>query len=196
MLSCINLHRAPRPPGARYALQPAKVFSRGRSNRTRIERKTIYRSAAQGMRMAACQATRIIAGQSLGFVRFLPFQASPGRSNSTTICTHYLPNHTHTHTGTASAKPAMTAIRTAAQSTVPWTFFKINFTVEDASEIKRAKTGPVAQARFHTSPPGRTLCEKKRGFVRCLSFQASPRLRNRTAICNHCLANHNKTEMW
>lgn len=90
----MNLHRAPRPPGARYALQPAKVFSRGRSNRTSIERKTIYRSAAQGMRMAACQATRIIAGQSLGFVRFLPFQASPGRSNSTTIYTHYLPNHT------------------------------------------------------------------------------------------------------
>jgi hypothetical protein len=163
----MNLHRAPRPPGARYALQPAKVFSRGRSNRTRIERKTIYRSAAQGMRMAACQATRIIAGQSLGFVRFLPFQASPGRSNSTTICTHYLPNHTHT--GTASTKPAMTAIRTAAQSTVPWTFFKINFTVEDASEMKRAKTGPVAQARFHTSPPGRTLCEKKR-----VSFGAYP----------------------
>ena len=101
-----------------------------------------------------------------------------------------------THAGTASAKPAMTAIRTAAHSTVPWTFFKINFTVEDASEIKRVKTGPVAQARFHTSPPGRTLCEKKRGFVRCLSFQASPRLRNRTAICNHCLANHNRTEMW
>ena len=91
----------------------------------------------------------------------------------TKTSTHCLANHART----ASNYPAMTSMDAAIpvqpaslDRQTQWhntvnrlmNLLQINFTVGNASEMKRAKTGPVAKTRFHTSPPGNTLCKKDR----------------------------------